>query len=1220
MDGSYGNAFPPRSSQMSPSNPASSSNMYKTNVNRSKTRKWVEAKVQSYDGDDWGADYDEPEEHPPLPPAKPMGPRQVSGPPSSVRPTQPVDLAASSAGLRSPSGPPALQIQTQSQQQQPPAPAAPKALPAPSQADTDSPWRARRSATDQMASTPQSAPATQSAATASSVYSGGLAQSQASSTPQSAGAAPLRFPPRKSSMSSQQDPVDYSELARQPASTTSDSSQKPWNEPQSASPANAKSPNKPLPFIRPADIYRRMEEEREKERRSMESARPSLDGSDVRGSILGSGPASPQTHTPQRAVQEAAQDAQNPSPEARAEGAPSSKPTLAPVAERKSEYGLEGLLASYGTEEGLAEPIPTEPSAPLNTTQSLPSQNVPGQSDPAQTSGAEKDLRRFSTSPKLPDFARMSAFGDDLFSDSPRSFMSGPQPLSTVSDEPEAAIPAPSGPPRAVSPVLEKEETPSLADPATSSSIVVAQPPNVSVPLPAIDTLPAKPPPQALGRSPRLDQVEHAASEDSTSPLAQSHGLTDLASRTQQEEGDLTLPAGSDIQVAPAEGVAHQQTEEERSRILQSSPTGGWVPETPIMPGHRGTAVPASLQTDTLPAVSYARDVGEISPISEAGENAEDTTVAGMPEPGVSSAKAVVEATDADVEMPSASPSVATDPPAGPFARLQTPSPAPAASSEAQSVDDSMAKQEGEIFETANTGSESPRDEPTTPVPNTATTAQPDITPTAPLNPRKDAREVDVSNEGFVVPPSLERVSTIDTNTSSPVKESDVLREEIIRSLSPMSAGTPLPQSTDFMGSGVHTGAAETPRENPVRESSYLGDVYGDYWSANDEKQEQDAAEPTGQNEATGIPEPATTPKPLETVRLESASPDNSPPAPEPTSPNAISPRLRERFSWEVLSEESIEPKSLGMGPEAPAIGTPTADLATGHGHEETADPSASRSVPSITPGAPNTAKSSQAAAPSISHQISLVSTIPPRSELEVPIEPPSPVSVLSERNTTAPESHRLSLRDEKALAQSSSTGVAPSPPHDQHPALQEGPPTATVMTGAAGTPQPINIIPFRQILDTASPADRIRLYKETRQQFALLDTGLGHWLSETRALRPEHLNATSSFSANLSLGPPPVDPTAGGLPGSPQGAQPPYHQQYLNASTTRVGSPGGRPASNMPMPPPPLQGASSFGHTSNQVGAKSKEFLMVAGKVGKGLLSKGKNKLRNTGDKVFSS
>lgn len=35
---------------------------FKTNVNRAKTKKWVQAKKNAYDGDDWG-DYDEYDEY-----------------------------------------------------------------------------------------------------------------------------------------------------------------------------------------------------------------------------------------------------------------------------------------------------------------------------------------------------------------------------------------------------------------------------------------------------------------------------------------------------------------------------------------------------------------------------------------------------------------------------------------------------------------------------------------------------------------------------------------------------------------------------------------------------------------------------------------------------------------------------------------------------------------------------------------------------------------------------------------------------------------------------------------------------------------------------------------------------------------------------------------------------------------------------------------------------
>ncbi|OJJ48155.1 hypothetical protein ASPZODRAFT_1529667 [Penicilliopsis zonata CBS 506.65] len=48
---------------------------FKTNVNRAKTKRWVEAKKYSYDGNDWGDDeYDEYDNDPPAPPVPAIGP------------------------------------------------------------------------------------------------------------------------------------------------------------------------------------------------------------------------------------------------------------------------------------------------------------------------------------------------------------------------------------------------------------------------------------------------------------------------------------------------------------------------------------------------------------------------------------------------------------------------------------------------------------------------------------------------------------------------------------------------------------------------------------------------------------------------------------------------------------------------------------------------------------------------------------------------------------------------------------------------------------------------------------------------------------------------------------------------------------------------------------------------------------------------------------------
>ncbi|KAJ5299807.1 hypothetical protein N7476_011364 [Penicillium atrosanguineum] len=58
----------------SPLSPASGGNnpiSFQTNVNRAKTKRWVEAKQYSYDGGDWGDEDDEEDEEPPLPPQPP---------------------------------------------------------------------------------------------------------------------------------------------------------------------------------------------------------------------------------------------------------------------------------------------------------------------------------------------------------------------------------------------------------------------------------------------------------------------------------------------------------------------------------------------------------------------------------------------------------------------------------------------------------------------------------------------------------------------------------------------------------------------------------------------------------------------------------------------------------------------------------------------------------------------------------------------------------------------------------------------------------------------------------------------------------------------------------------------------------------------------------------------------------------------------------------------
>ncbi len=223
-------------------------------------------------------------------------------------------------------------------------------------------------------------------------------QSAATESPSS------RFPPRKSSISLQI-PL---EVFQQPQATQELNTAKPWTGARSSSPGAAAlspaTPGKGLPFIRPADIYRRMEEEREKERQSIDSSRPSMES--IAGGHAGersSSPANPPVRVQSSSdslggsvsrgsIQES-QDIDDSSQHL--------APMLEPIQERKSEYGFEGY----------------EPAQFIGSSEEKTDFATSKESQAARLRSPE-EIRRFSTSPKLPDLNRISGFGLDLFSQS----------------------------------------------------------------------------------------------------------------------------------------------------------------------------------------------------------------------------------------------------------------------------------------------------------------------------------------------------------------------------------------------------------------------------------------------------------------------------------------------------------------------------------------------------------------------------------------------------------------------------------------------------------------------------------------------------------------------------------------------------------------------------------------------------------------------------------
>ena len=180
-------------------------------------------------------------------------------------------------------------------------------------------------------------------------------------------------------------------------------------------------------------------------------------------------------------------------------------------------------------------------------------------------------------------------------------------------------------------------------------------------------------------------------------------------------------------------------------------------------------------------------------------------------------------------------------------------------------------------------------------------------------------------------------------------------------------------------------------------------------------------------------------------------------------------------------------------------------------------------------------------------------------------------------------------------------------------------PPPATVM-------QP-RVQNFREIMAMKNPLDRTRAYNETREQFAEMNTGLAHWLSTTMMELPEHRDVFPYGRLPGISGhkPSPSRTRLGGL--LPTGGHPnqqPYYQQYLNASSQPSAIDGGSGLSGKSgQPYSPT--ASSNKLSSQQMQARGKDLLHSAGVfsgkanvAAKGLFSKGKNRLKGgNADKV---
>ncbi|KAM0207628.1 hypothetical protein ACHAQD_011983 [Fusarium lateritium] len=487
--------------------------------------------------------------------------------------------------------------------------------------------------------------------------------------------------------------------------------------------------------------------------------------------------------------------------------------------------------------------------------------------------------------------------------------------------------------------------------------------------------------------------------------------------------------------------------------------------------------------------------------------------------------------------------------------------------------------------------------------PDSAAEAVSKLTPTEPLHPR----QLEYSPSDYE-PNSALTQGTLNTFNSSPVKESDVLSEEIMRSLSPIA---PTPNAGLSPQPPLENTQSLSPGgQNNMRNSSYTLSDYDSYWADSNEKPGQESGkEVETEAHAQDKPKAETTPMPEQQQQqqtTEQALPSmlassSTQPAPDSTSqPESPASDSRRRFSWEAGFESPpkilpVVPPTGSFNNEAPVLTSPpppaSSDIESPKDaalNETGQNKDSSRNFETPTIVIPPSG--------GISHQVSKASTLPP-SQQPATLEPPSPVSVENDSTTPqAAEDRRPSVTENKTLTQipSNLTSATPLPGK------------ATRAISSSEFPQ---TTPWRDIMSLATPVQRTLKFEAGRETHQAWESGLDNWLSGLMTEHPEYANGTASFAGASAPA-----PQKGHGPGpSVSQTQQPYYQQYLNASSPTTGPAVGRSrlgSGSMP------SGSSSFGNSGGQIGTKSKELMQSAGKMGKGLFSKGKSKLRGTGDK----
>lgn len=1144
-----------------------------------------------------------------------------------------------------------------------------------------------------------------------------------SPAPQSAvsESAVSQYPPRKSSFS-QVAPTNAPE--QQPVRTASP--YKPWTRDRSQSPGAAAraqaAGGKGHHFVRPAEIYRRMEEEREKERQSLDSSRPSLESIVGKGSDRSASPQKPLSQdVPRNESKLASANDGNESYDT------SRRPELESIKERKSEHAFDGF-------------DPTKTRESMSENQAPPPAAVPL---PAES---PEEVRRLSTSPKLPDLNRISGFGLDMFAPYNPDTAPAVPPITKAKED--VASTKPQHPALGISPVVRQAfEAGGSSMPETPGS---QQSPLERTRSESTDTSGISP---IMSQVPALSSLDSTISEvnerEATQPASEDNGGTVpgsstsanvmsgasnnvIARRSVEANAGLSSPrAGNGLHTSrPARGdsparnpivgdagsIVHAEEAHisgttsdrsstpsdvaassfapprptaEREQSFRPALPGGWVSYATTNSDPSSDKEGATPQRSGTPNIRVDSGNSPVSPISEEDDDDFDLTPTTTKKPLHQSALSAAAAHFGLRDK--SNPTSPTAPVAGGFSRsigennnLPPPDPALAPTGNPyashpldprlRAVFENSSALQPPITAWSSEPTTSGSSAPPTPPPKdtqaeSRLAGKPEyFPPVVPLKP--NSQHDPTKEEALAAPVRPAILPTLSTQTSPNDQPSDRLRKEIIKSLSPTAETIKTFDTFPPAESTKGAATVESP-DTGVRESTYLENVYDEYGDSNEDEVQANEKKRSMTIDTTPALKPnqppitrtsivvnspvVNTPSEKVSAPVSAVSPLSSS-GPEDYAPRDTlqrPPLIGNRFSWEAGPEEvNAKPATLQNEPQLPTPGSSFAatpdtqlrnleDLRERYLEQGPLPTPITEQVgpPAFTKPAPkssNLRPASEISESTMSPRESSHSGGRPDSGLQTSTGP-TDADVTARTSAPIPEAEESSmpaqgsslLASEKAVGNVSQYPVAATP-SEEHPALSSGlaplrtsplnshPPQNVIPSPVAPKPRssdPITVMQFRDILGIQQPEQRIKAFNDTRKQFSHMDTGLRDWILRTSSGHEEFAGLPRPSSLPGSGV---VARVGKGSSGPATPVHQPYQQHYNNANP--------QPGSASMQQSPSNYSGSQHGFLPSSAGQKGKDLLHTAGvfggkatNLGKGLLAKGKNKLRGSagGEKV---